>query len=89
MGSSRSALDLIPKAVGAVVAAFRTGIHVTDVGRSVAVSSYGSDQSWSMVLPGSNASEAVDKFNNHTVSEHETLRMRFLYLTSLSPSRYR
>ncbi|XXG97472.1 hypothetical protein Hte_003774 [Hypoxylon texense] len=62
---SRSTLDLVPVAVDAVVAAFRTGMLVTSVKRRVE-HSQDADQSWSMVVSGSTSSEAVHAFCKQT-----------------------
>ena len=58
---SRSTLDLVPLAVDAVVVAFRTGVRVTDVAHQIAGSEE-SRQSWSIIIPGSSSSDAVNQF---------------------------
>ena len=65
---SRSTLDLIPLAVAAVVAAFKTGMHVTDVAQRVEPSQEArTDQSWSMLVAGSDkAVDAVTTFCEQT-----------------------
>ena len=64
---SRSTLELIPMAVDAVIVAFRTGTHVTDVAQRIEPSDM-SDQSWSIIVPGlAAAEEAVDQFCEQTV----------------------
>ncbi|OCK75289.1 ketoacyl-synt-domain-containing protein [Lepidopterella palustris CBS 459.81] len=63
---SRSTLDLVPLAVDAVTVAFRTGIQVTDVAQRVAPL-HESDQSWSIIVPGSTSFEAVHKFCEQTI----------------------
>ncbi|CAI7591626.1 unnamed protein product [Penicillium glandicola] len=63
---SFSTLDLLPSAVDAVIAAFRTGIAVTDAAKRVAPRS-GDSQSWSIIIPGSVSTEAVPKFNQETI----------------------
>lgn len=64
---SRSTLDLVPLAVDAVTVAFRIGMHVTDAARRVAQLN-DSDESWSIIVPGTASFEAVDKFCEQTVS---------------------
>ncbi|GAB1312815.1 fusarubin cluster-polyketide synthase [Madurella fahalii] len=66
VSSSRSTLDLVPKAVNAVIVAFRTGMRVADVATRVASASE-SNQNWSIIVPGSKAYESVDKFNEQTI----------------------
>ncbi|KAI1780725.1 polyketide synthase [Hypoxylon cercidicola] len=63
---SRSTLDLVPVAVDAVVAAFRTGTLVTDVKSRVEHAQDAADQSWSMVVSSSASSEAVNAFCKQT-----------------------
>jgi imidazoleglycerol phosphate synthase glutamine amidotransferase subunit HisH len=64
---SRSTLDLIPAAVQAVTAAFRTGVRVIDVARRIEPTD-ASMQSWSIIVPGVAAAEAaVTEFNEQTV----------------------
>ncbi|KAJ4178461.1 fusarubin cluster-polyketide synthase [Fusarium falciforme] len=53
--------DLIPMAVYSVIAAFRTGMLVTDVARRVD-QSQDLDQSWALLVPGSKSAAAVEKF---------------------------
>ncbi|KAH8672377.1 hypothetical protein BGZ61DRAFT_537012 [Ilyonectria robusta] len=62
---SRSILDLVPLAVDAVTVAFRIGMHVTDAAKRVAQSN-DSDESWSIIVPGTASFEAVDKFCEQT-----------------------
>ena len=57
---SRSTLELIPLAVEAVILAFRTGMHVTDVAQRVEPSG-ASDRSWSLIVPGVEVGEAAVK----------------------------
>ena len=65
---SRSTLDLIPLAVCAVIAAFRTGMHAADVAQRVAPLGT-SDRSWSMIVSGlASAEAAVKSFCEQTVS---------------------
>ncbi|KAJ6199961.1 hypothetical protein J3E72DRAFT_186462 [Bipolaris maydis] len=65
---SRSTLDLVPLGVAAVVTAFKTGIHVTNVAQRVEPSQEGqTDRSWSMLVGGTDgATEAVNKFLRET-----------------------
>jgi len=64
---SRSTLDLISLGVEAVIVAFKTGVHVSDVAQRIEPLQ-DSDQSWSMVVTGSAAAEAVEKFCEQSVS---------------------
>lgn len=64
---SRSIVDLVPLAINAVVVSFKTGVLVNEVAHRVA-SPQESDQSWSVVIPGSTSPEAVDEFRAQTVS---------------------
>lgn len=67
VGSSRSSLDLIPLAVDAVIAAFKTGLHVTDVAKRVDVSGNAqSEQPWSVVVAGALAADKVAAFCKDT-----------------------
>ena len=64
---SCSTLELIPRAVDAVIVAFRTGMHVTDVAQRVEPSD-ASDRSWSIIIPGLASGEAaVTRFCEQTV----------------------
>ncbi|KAM0563081.1 hypothetical protein ACHAPJ_001927 [Fusarium lateritium] len=54
--------DLIPMAVSAVVAAFRTGMFVADTAKRVDPSQ-DFDQSWALLVPGQKASAALQEFN--------------------------
>ncbi|KAH7120580.1 hypothetical protein EDB81DRAFT_914248 [Dactylonectria macrodidyma] len=65
VSSSRSMLDLIPRAVDAVTVAFRIGMHVTDAAKRVALAQ-NLDESWSIIVPGTASYEAVDKFCEET-----------------------
>ncbi|KXG47306.1 Acyl transferase/acyl hydrolase/lysophospholipase [Penicillium griseofulvum] len=58
---SHSVVDLVPLAVSAVVASFKTGVLVNEVAHRVA-SPQESDQSWSVLIPGSKSSEAIHEF---------------------------
>ncbi|KAF5010178.1 hypothetical protein FDECE_3671 [Fusarium decemcellulare] len=53
--------DLIPMAVDAVVAAFRTGVLVTEVAKRVD-QSHDLDDSWAILVPGTKSAEAVLQF---------------------------
>ncbi|KAJ6092090.1 Type I Polyketide synthases (Type I PKS) [Penicillium canescens] len=63
---SYNTVGLVPLAVEAVIAAFRTGVAVTDAAKRVAPWS-GDNQSWSIIVPGSASTEAVQKFNEETI----------------------
>ncbi|ORY66531.1 polyketide synthase [Pseudomassariella vexata] len=62
---SCSTLDLVPKAVQAVIVAFRIGMHVTDLGKRLEPSQ-DSEQFWSIIVPGTASSAAVHKFCEET-----------------------
>jgi iterative type I PKS product template protein len=62
---SRSALDLVSLGVSAVTAAFRTGMHVTDVANRI-IPRHEADQSWSVIAVGPTASDAVLAFCKET-----------------------
>jgi hypothetical protein len=64
---SNNTVDLVPLAVEAVIAAFRTGMVVTDAAKRIAPWSNDS-QSWSMIVPGTASTEAVQKFGADVVS---------------------
>ncbi|KAM0241576.1 hypothetical protein ACHAPO_001262 [Fusarium lateritium] len=55
--------DLIPMAVYAVIASFRTGLLVTDTARRVNPSQT-MDQSWALLVPGQKASTGVEQYCN-------------------------
>lgn len=57
---SRSILELVPMAVNAVIIAFRTGTHVTDVAHRVEPSDT-LDGSWSLIVSGLESSVAAVK----------------------------
>lgn len=60
-------MDLVPLGVEAVIAAFRTGMVVTDAAKRIAP--WGEDsQSWSMIVPGTASIEAVEQFGADVVS---------------------
>ena len=63
---SRSTLDLIPLGVEAVIVAFRTGVYVSDVAQRIEPPKE-SDQSWSMIVSGSAATEVVETFCEQSV----------------------
>lgn len=64
---SHSTVDLVPLGVAAVIAAFRTGLLVTDAAKRIAPWSDDS-QSWSIIVPGTASIEAVQKFGADVVS---------------------
>lgn len=82
---SRSTLDLIPLAVCAVIAAFRTGMHATDVAQRIAPLE-SMNRSWSMIVAGlASAEAAVNEFSEQTVSTFATLLIwQFLVLQPAS-----
>ncbi|KAI0437215.1 beta-ketoacyl synthase [Xylaria telfairii] len=61
---SRTTLDLIPRAVDSVIAAFRAGMHATETAKSLVPRALQADLegNWSMVFNGSTACEALEKF---------------------------
>lgn len=67
---SRTTLDLIPRAVDAVTAAFRAGMHATETAKHLVPrsSQYDSEGSWSMLFSGPTAAEALEKFCERNVS---------------------
>ncbi|KAL8677817.1 MAG: hypothetical protein Q9186_005797 [Xanthomendoza sp. 1 TL-2023] len=58
---SRSTLDLVSLGVEAVIVAFRTGVHVSDITQRIEPSQ-DVDQSWSMIVGGTNAARMVENF---------------------------
>ena len=64
---SHSAVDLVPLGVKAVIAAFRTGMLVTDSAKRIAPCTDDS-QSWSIIVPGTASLEAVQQFGADAVS---------------------
>ncbi|KAI1378966.1 ketoacyl-synt-domain-containing protein [Hypoxylon crocopeplum] len=62
VGCSRNTLELVPVAVDAVIVAFRTGMHVTDMAQRL----QSSDQSWSIIVPGLASVDAVRRFCEQT-----------------------
>lgn len=69
---SRTTLELIPLAVHAVVAAFRTGLLVADVAQRIepSIASKQENQAWSIIVPGLGSVEAVTTFCEQTVRSH-------------------
>ncbi|RYP79317.1 hypothetical protein DL770_006722 [Monosporascus sp. CRB-9-2] len=65
VGCSRSTLELVPLAVDAVIVAFRTGVHVTDMAQRLQPSD-STDQSWSIIVPGLASADAVTRFCQQT-----------------------
>ncbi|KAK4184780.1 ketoacyl-synt-domain-containing protein [Podospora australis] len=63
---SQNTTDLVFKAVAAVTAAFRTGMRVESVGKSISPST-SPGQSWSVIIPGLDASDVVQLFNEQTI----------------------
>ena len=66
MSCSSNTLDLVPLGVEAVIVAFKTGVHVSDVAQRIEPLQ-GSDESWSIVVAGSAAAGIVEKFCEHSV----------------------
>ncbi|KAF4446291.1 fusarubin cluster-polyketide synthase [Fusarium austroafricanum] len=56
--------DLIPMAVSSVIAAFRTGLLVTDTARRIDSSS-DFNKSWALLVPGPKAIAALQEFSDH------------------------
>jgi hypothetical protein len=67
---SRTTLDLIPRAVDAVVAAFRVGMHASDTAKRLVPRASQDDLegNWSMLFGGSMSVEALNKFCERKVS---------------------
>jgi hypothetical protein len=65
--------DLIPMAVSSVVAAFRTGLLVTDTARRVDPNQ-DLNRSWALLVPGQKAAKAFQEFWDAQVTLHNTLR---------------
>lgn len=67
---SRTTLDLIPRAVDAVTAAFRSGMRASETAKRLVprASKDELEGNWSMVFNGSTASEALDRFCERNVS---------------------
>ena len=63
---SRSTLDLVPLGVEAVIVAFRTGVHVSDVAQRIEPL-LDFDESWSIVVAGSAAAGIVEDFCEQSV----------------------
>ncbi|KAK4227269.1 hypothetical protein QBC38DRAFT_499531 [Podospora fimiseda] len=61
---STNTYELVPLAVDAIIAAFRTGILVTEVARRV-VGPREVDSSWAVLVAGSGAADLVDEFCEH------------------------
>lgn len=59
--------DLIPMAVSSVVAAFRTGLLVTDTARRIDPSQ-GLNRSWALLVPGQKAAKVFQEFWDTQVS---------------------
>jgi hypothetical protein len=71
--SSRTTLDLVPRAVDAVVAAFRTGLQASETAsRLVPRTAHDEfEGNWSMLFSGSaDSEEALTKYCERTVSIH-------------------
>jgi hypothetical protein len=67
---SRTTLDLIPRAVDAVRAAFRSGMHATETAKRLVPQASHDDLegNWSMIFSGLTSSEALSKFCERSVS---------------------
>lgn len=77
---SNSVSDLVPMAVDAVIAAFRTGMHVTEVAKRL-VPVLDSAQSWSIIIPDSTSVEAVEEFCTQSVKDSSNDFALFLQAT--------
>lgn len=66
MSCSRNTLDLVPLGVEAIIIAFRTGVHVSDTAQRIEPSQ-DLDQSWSMIVGGTEAARMVEIFCEQTV----------------------
>ena len=67
MSCSRNTLDLVPLGVQAIIVAFKTGVHVSDVAQRIEPLR-DSDESWAMVVAGSAAAGIVESFCAQSVS---------------------
>jgi hypothetical protein len=67
---SRTTLDLIPRAVDAVIAAFRTGMHATETAERLVprASQHDLEGNWSMIFSGLASAEALESFCERNVS---------------------
>ena len=92
---SSSPLDLIPKAVDAVIVAFRTGRYVADVATQVTGVS-GTEECWSIIVPGATSSASVERFCKETVSHYcvnhadthlETIKVDTDYLEDIATNK--
>ncbi|KAF2724203.1 ketoacyl-synt-domain-containing protein [Polychaeton citri CBS 116435] len=63
---SHSTRDLIPIAVDAVVASFRTGLLVSDVGQRIRPSQ-SVDRNWSVLVEGVTSAALVQQFNDQSI----------------------
>lgn len=84
--SSRNALDLIPRAVEAVKAAFRTGLKASEMAKRLVprTSQEELDGSWAILCSGYTApSEALSKYWDRTVGTPYNLYNSFWLLTLL------
>ena len=64
---SRNTLDLIPLGIEAIIIAFKTGLHVSDVAQRIEPPQ-DFDRSWSMVVTGSAVAGVVKTFCEQSVS---------------------
>ena len=69
MSCSHNTFDLVPLGVEAVIIAFKTGVHVSEVAQRIEPLQ-DSDQSWSIVVAGLAAAGVVEKFREQSVSGH-------------------
>lgn len=72
VSSSKTTSDLVPLGIDAIVAAFRTGMLVTDVAKRVD-RTHELDQSWAFLVPGSAAADLVKAFSEKSVSNFKGL----------------
>ncbi|RYO88001.1 hypothetical protein DL766_004976 [Monosporascus sp. MC13-8B] len=59
---SQSTMELVPMAVDAVIVAFRTGMHVTDMAQRIEPPDSLEEKSWSIIVPGLASAGVVHKF---------------------------
>ncbi|KAJ5698625.1 Type I Polyketide synthases (Type I PKS) [Penicillium macrosclerotiorum] len=78
---SDNTVGLIPLAVEAVIAAFRTGVSVINAAKRVAPWS-GDNQSWSIIVPGSSSTKSVQKFTEETILPRTSMP----YISAYAPS---
>lgn len=67
---SRNSLELIPRAIDAVKAAFRLGLHASETAKRIVSRASESEleKQWSMIFSGSASTEALSRYRERTVS---------------------